>query len=390
MVERPKPLPPGLALRLRDFSMNLRKKQARWLLEYVSDASEKWMIAVEPFPFTVGRDEDCNLALQSQWVSRRHAQIHTSGGLLWIRDLGSTNGTFVNRELIRESQMLELGDIISFGRSDFCVKSADSIRPAGAEATICFDSTEEIARVASLEPRLRRLLRERNVIPHFQPILMFPDMDVIGYEILGRIGEDDLPSNPVELFEVAACMGCASELSVLFRERGVELGRMLPGSPLLFANTDPIELDQIDVLMESLERTRAMAAPNQIVLEINERAVQHPDEMKQFRDRLAALDIALAFDDFGVGQTRLIELAKTPPDFLKFDISLIRRIHLAPKRLHQMVLTFVKASKDLGIKTLAEGIECRDEGETCRQLGFEYAQGYFYGRPSLVGEFAVP
>ncbi|MGO9313482.1 MAG: EAL domain-containing protein [Syntrophobacteraceae bacterium] len=369
--------------------MNLRKEKTRWLLEHVSDASDKWMIAVEPFPFTVGRDEDCNLALQSQWVSRHHAQIHTSSGLLWIRDLGSTNGTFVNRELIQESQLLEPGDIISFGRSDFCLKSADSIRPSSAEATTSFDSTGELARMASLEPRLRRLLRERNVIPHFQPILMFPEMEVIGYEILGRIGEDDLPSDLVELFDLAAHMGCASDLSVLFRERGVDLGRRLPGSPLLFANTDPVELDRLDVLMESLERTCEMAPSSRIVLEINEKAVPHKDQMQQFRDRLTDLGIAVAFDDFGVGQIRLAELAKTPPDFLKFDISLIRRIHLAPKRLHQMVLTFVKAANDLGIKTLAEGIECCDEGETCRQLGFEYAQGYFYGRPSPIGEFAV-
>jgi EAL domain-containing protein (putative c-di-GMP-specific phosphodiesterase class I) len=369
--------------------MNLRKEKTRWLLEHVSDASDKWMIAVEPFPFTVGRDEDCNLALQSQWVSRHHAQIHTSSGLLWIRDLGSTNGTFVNRELIQESQLLEPGDIISFGRSDFCLKSADSIRPSSAEATTSFDSTGELARMASLEPRLRKLLRERNVIPHFQPILMFPDMEVIGYEILGRIGEDDLPSDLAELFDLAAHMGCASDLSVLFRERGVDLGRRLPGSPLLFANTDPIELDRLDVLMESLERTCEMAPSSRIVLEINEKAVPHKDQMQQFRDRLTDLGIAVAFDDFGVGQIRLAELAKTPPDYLKFDISLIRRIHLAPKRLHQMVLTFVKAANDLGIKTLAEGIECCDEGETCRQLGFEYAQGYFYGRPSPIGEFAV-
>lgn len=369
--------------------MNPRKKQTRWALEHVSDASEKWMIAIEPFPFTVGRDEDCNLALQSKWISRHHAEIQTSSGLLWIRDLGSTNGTFVNRNLIQESELLEPGDIISFGRSDFCVKKFDSIGSPCAEATTSFDSTE-LLHMASLVPMLQRLLRERNVIPHFQPILRFPDMHVVGYEVLGRIADDDLPSDPVQLFEVAAYMGCASDLSVLFRETGVDFGKKLPGSPLLFVNTDPAELDQIDVLMESLERTRAMAASNQIVLEINERAVQHPDEMKQFRDRLAALDIALAFDDFGVGQTRLIELAKTPPDFLKFDVSLIRHIHLAPKRLHQMVLTFVKASKDLGIKTLAEGIECHDESETCRQLGFEYAQGYCYGRPAPIGEFAVP
>lgn len=377
-----------MAVRLQDLSMNPKKQHIRWLLEHVSDASEKWTIAIEQFPFTVGRDEDCSLALQSKWVSRHHAQIQTSGGLLWIRDLGSTNGTFVNRKLIEDSELLEPGDIVSFGRSDFCVKSINSIRPTSVEATASFDS-EGLAHMASLEPILRRLLRERNVIPHFQPILSFPEMDVIGYEILGRIDEDALPHDPVELFDVAAYMGCTTDLSALFREKGVDLGRRLPGSPLLFANTDPVELERLDVLVESLEKTHEMAPSNRIVLEINEKAVPPTDEMKRFRDRLADLDIALAFDDFGVGQTRLAELAKTPPDFLKFDISLIRRIHLAPKRLHQMVLTFVKAARDMGIKTLAEGIECQGEGETCRQLGFEYAQGYFYGRPSPIGEFAI-
>ena len=186
--------------------------------------------------------------------------------------------------------------------------------------------------------------------------MRFSDTQAIGYEILGRIDEDDLPSDPVELFEVAAYMGCAYDLSALFRETGVDWGRRLPGSLLWFTNTHPAELDRLDLLMESLERTHEMAPSNQIVLEINERVLPRTDEMKQFRDRLAGLDIALAFDDFGVGQTRLVELAKMPPDLLKFDMSLVRNIHLAPKRLHQMVLTFVKAAHDLGIKTLAEGI----------------------------------
>jgi EAL domain-containing protein (putative c-di-GMP-specific phosphodiesterase class I) len=369
--------------------MNAIKEPDRWVLEHVSDASDKWMIAVERSPFTVGRDDDCNLALQTKWISRHHAEIQTSSGMLWIRDLGSTNGTFINGKLIQESELVEPGDIVSFGGSDFCVKRISSIQPASAEATTSFDSIEGLAHMAALEPVLRRLLRERSVIPHFQPILRFPDMHIIGYEILGRIGEDDLPHDPVELFDVATYMGCASELSTLFREKGVDFGSRLPGSPLLFVNTDPSELHRLAVLMESLERTREKAPSSRIVLEISEKAVPRTEEMKQFRDKLAGLDIGVAFDDFGVGQTRLVELAKTPPDFLKFDISLIRRIHLAPKRLHQMVLTFVKAAHDLGIGTLAEGIECEGEGETCRQLGFEYAQGYFYGRPSPIGEFTV-
>ena len=96
--------------------------------------------------------------------------------------------------------------------------------------------------------------------------------------------------------------------------------------------------------------------------------------------------MGLAYDDFGIGQTRLVELVKTPPDFLKFDMSLIRNIHLAPKRLHEMVSTFVKASQQLGIAAVAEGIECQNEAETCQQLGFDFAQGFFYGRPLPINE----
>ncbi|MBR9984336.1 MAG: EAL domain-containing protein, partial [Desulfosarcina sp.] len=75
-------------------------------------------------------------------------------------------------------------------------------------------------------------------------------------------------------------------------------------------------------------------------------------------------------------------LSNISPDYLKFDISLIRQIHLAPKRLHQMISTFIKASHDLGILTLAEGIECAEEAELCEQLGFDLGQGFFFGRPA--------
>ena len=114
----------------------------------------------------------------------------------------------------------------------------------------------------------------------------------------------------------------------------------------------------------------------------------YSEQMKRLKSMLTDLNIGLAYDDFGVGQTRLVELAKMPPDYLKFDISIIRNIHIAPNRLHQMVLTFIRAAHDLGIATLAEGIECREESETCKQLGFQYAQGYLYGHPLPVSAFS--
>jgi EAL domain-containing protein (putative c-di-GMP-specific phosphodiesterase class I) len=360
--------------------------QMRWYLEAVADANREWMVAIEPFPFIIGRDEDCNLKLTDKRISRRHTEIRKSGDHLWIRDFESTNGTFVNQKEIKQAELLEPGDIISIGKFEFCLKSVKSNSTATADETYSMDISEEFHRFASFEPNLRALLRERNAVPHFQPVLRFSDMTVLGYEILGRVADKDLPSNPSELLDMAQWIGCASDLSALFREVGVEIGRNLPGSPVLFVNSTPSEVCQMNILLESLEKIHAMAPLNKIVLEINEKATTDTNQMSRLHNGLGKLNIGLAFDDFGVGQSRLVELAKAPPDFLKFDISLIRHIHLAPNRLHQMVSTFVKAAQDLGIATIAEGIESSNEAETCRRLGFDFAQGFFYGRPLPITE----
>jgi len=357
-----------------------------WYLEAVADTDREWMVAIEPFPFIIGRDDDCNLKLTDKRISRRHSEIRKSGDHLWIRDFESTNGTFVNQKAIKQAELLEPGDTISIGKFKFCLKNVNSNTTAMAEETYSTDISEDLNCLVSIEPKLRALLRERNVVPHFQPVLRFSDTTIVGYEILGRIADEDLPSNPSELLDMAQWLGCAADLSALFREVGVDIGRNLPGSPILFVNSTPLEIHQMDVLLKSLERVHDMAPLNRIVLEINEKATTDTNEMARLRNGLARLQIGLAFDDFGVGQTRLMELAKAPPDFLKFDISIIHQIHLAPKRLHQMVSTFVKAAQDLGVATIAEGIECSDEAETCQRLGFNYAQGFFYGRPLPINE----
>jgi EAL domain-containing protein (putative c-di-GMP-specific phosphodiesterase class I) len=343
------------------------------------------MVTIDSVPFIIGREEDCSLKLIDKWISRHHSEIRKSGDHIWIRDLGSTNGTFVNRKKVKRAELLDAGDIISIGKFEFCVKRIESTVTM-AEETCAMEITDQFQNFALLEPKLQALIAERNVIPHFQPVLRFSDMSVIGYEILGRVADEGLPSNPADLLDLAEWLGCGSDLSAIFRERGVEEGRDLPGAPQLFVNTTPLEIYQMNVLLSSMEKIHDMKVPNRIVLEINEKAAQDTNEMSRLRGALEELDIALAFDDFGVGQTRLVELAKLPPDYLKFDISLIHGIHLAPKRLHQMVSTFVKATRDLGIAALAEGIECSDEAETCQTLGFDLAQGYFYGKPLSFAE----
>ena len=365
------------------------KDNVKWVLEAVTDSKKEWRVIIERDPFIVGRDEECELKLTDKRISRRHFEIRRGGDLIWIRDLKSTNGTFVNHKKINQAELLEQGDTISIGKFKFCVKNVESNYSPIADKTYSMDSmdiSQEFEDTKALEPRLRDLLIHRDVIPHFQPIVKFSSMEVIGYEILGRISDEHLPSNPAELLKLAQSFGYDSELSALFREVGVEIGRHLPGSPVLFVNTTPMEIYKIDDLLKSLKKIHDMAPSIRIVVEINEKAITTKNDMSRLRNGLEKLNMGLAFDDFGAGQTRLVELAKAPPDYLKFDASLIHEIHLAPKRLHQMLSTFVKAAQDLGIGTLAECIECSDEAKTCQQLGFHFAQGFFYGKPLPITE----
>jgi len=364
----------------------IENDRTHWYLESVADTNREWMVAIESFPFIIGRDTDCNLKLTDKWISRHHAEIRLSGNHLWARDLSSKNGTFINQEPIKQAELLEPGDSISIGKFKFGVKCV-GVDAAPTTEDTCFLS-DEFNYPPSMGVRLRDLIRSRNVIPHYQPILSIPNLDIVGYEILGRTTDPNLPDSAEELFEMADWFECAFELSAMFREVGVEKSKSLPGSPVLFVNVTPMEINQMDALLKSLEKAHRLSQATKLVVEINEKAVHKTEEMNRLRDTLEAFGMGLAFDDFGVGQTRLAELAKVPPDFLKFDISLIRNIHLAPTRLHQMVSTFVKAAQDIGVNTIAEGMECAEEAEACQELGFNLAQGYYYGRPQPVDKFS--
>jgi pSer/pThr/pTyr-binding forkhead associated (FHA) protein len=64
---------------------------------------------------SIGRDEANDLRLENRALSRRHAQLEVRGAGIWIRDLGSQNGTFINGERLEGARPIQGGDVISLG-----------------------------------------------------------------------------------------------------------------------------------------------------------------------------------------------------------------------------------------------------------------------------------
>jgi EAL domain-containing protein (putative c-di-GMP-specific phosphodiesterase class I) len=109
--------------------------------------------------------------------------------------------------------------------------------------------------------------------------------------------------------------------------------------------------------------------------------------MRKLKSILRDLDIGLAYDDFGAGPARLVEIVEVPPDYLKFDMQLIKDIDQATASRQQMLQALVKMMHDLGITTIAECIESEAEGVACQQLGFDLGQGFFYGKPAPIESY---
>ncbi|MDA8430012.1 MAG: EAL domain-containing protein [Geobacteraceae bacterium] len=337
-------------------------------LERKSQDGSLWVIAVEHSPFIIGRREGSNLLLTAEGVSRKHAELlETSDG--WrIRDCNSTNGTFVNGRRLTETLLLNHGDYITIGdiRFDVVGQIDDS------ECTMIINPDAE---------NFERMLDLKAVIPHFQPMISLSDGALIGYEVLGRIIYEGLPNSPTELFQISRPLGRQIELSELFRNSALEYAAQIGVKELILFNTLPEEMN-LESLARSLKKLRLSVPDLKLGMELHENAITDVRMMKRLRSMLNEQDMMLVYDDFGAGQSRLIELLDSVPDIVKFDRALIQNIQLRPEVSRTIIETLVKMARDAGIRTLAEGVNSREEAATCKAIGFELAQGYYFGRPA--------
>ncbi|MEM6366162.1 MAG: EAL domain-containing protein, partial [Planctomycetota bacterium] len=317
---------------------------------------------IDEQPFVVGRKSGNALKLQFRTVSGNHADLRLIDGKLFVQDLESTNGTYVNGKRVTTPVAVRDEDLIHFAEAPFRIRrqSPTSLTAGTISENVC---DQALALV-----QFDRLMSQRLVRPHFQPIVTLCGCRAIGFEILGRGSVFGLESVGA-MFQAAEQLNLEVELSRLLRWEGLRVGRDLPDGPTLFVNTHPKEMADGAALIDSLAKVRTMASQSEIVLEIHEAAITNPKSMQRLHASMKDLDIGLAYDDFGAGQARLSELVEARPDYVKFDIGLIRGIDTSDVNRMRMLKSLVTMVRDLDIKALAEGIETVDEAEACQEIG---------------------
>jgi len=358
--------------------------QDNWYLEGYFNAGMLSRLPVNTFPFQIGRQSGIGFTVPSGSVSRIHAEILNDDGRLILRDNNSTNGTFVNRNKLQGEIELQHGDVMHF--ADFEVRLIkESVRKPGEKT----NSSMTVVGMSALSDKmptgvreLQELLEKKMIVAAFQPIIHTGTEVIHAYEVLGRGTHPSLSRSPGPLFHIAESLsGLAIHLSQLFRDVGISTAATFDTNAKFFVNIHPDELNDINMLLRQMENLRKTYPKLALVLEIHEKAASNLDDMKKIRRELDQMNVELAYDDFGAGQARLLELVEAPAHYLKFDINLVREIDKAPEAKKDMVQMLVSMAAKMGISTLAEGLEREEEVKACREMGFDYIQGYYYGKP---------
>ncbi|MDG4552412.1 MAG: EAL domain-containing protein [Candidatus Contendobacter sp.] len=244
---------------------------------------------------------------------------------------------------------------------------------------------------------LRDALEQGRFRLYYQPIVPLdaPDPRPVRYEALLRVAYRGDPSQVSELVLPAAFIPAAERYGLMgaidrwviqmaFRDYARGIGQT---SARIAINLSGNSLSD-ESLLGFIEAQFAEYAfsPERVCFEITETAaIQNPRHAVELVTALKQRGSQLALDDFGSGLSSFHYLKTLPVDYLKIDGSFVKDM-MTNASDHALVAAINQMSHTLGIQTIAEYAHNRAIVERLRELGVDYAQGYFFGQPMPWGE----
>jgi PAS domain S-box-containing protein len=227
-------------------------------------------------------------------------------------------------------------------------------------------------------------LEHGRIVPYFQPIVDLRDGTLTSFEVLARWTHPVRgPLPPEHFIQLAEEAGCIGELSESILKQAFQAAAsILPRHITLAVNISPLQLRESSFPGE-LERIASAAGfpLNQIVLEVTESALLgNIAHARAIAHALKDLGVKLALDDFGTGYSSLRHLQSLPFDELKVDRSFVSDMgHTRESR--KIAAAVIGLGQSMGLKTVAEGVEDRNQADMLLWLGCDQAQGWLYGHP---------
>jgi diguanylate cyclase (GGDEF)-like protein len=316
--------------------------------------------------------------------------------------------------------VVALGGAVPIGAGVARVGASIGVATATAETTLeglihCADVAMYAAkaqgkgRVQSFEPGLLRLDSAQaafeqqlasaayadELVIHYQPVLSLQSGRCTAVEALVRWQH---PKQgllyPDSFIETAERIGAICDIGAYVLRRAcadTAAWRLAyPSSPLaIHVNVSALQLDDagfIDSVMACLEEFRL--PPEQLVLEITETIVISDPVAIERLNMLAAHGVTIAIDDFGTGYSALTTLRSLPAKIVKIDKSFVAGC-TENAQDRAVIEAVVKMAAQMGMRTIAEGVERPEQQQFLEGIDTDAVQGYLYLRPTGAEEFGA-
>jgi predicted signal transduction protein with EAL and GGDEF domain len=225
----------------------------------------------------------------------------------------------------------------------------------------------------------------------YQPVFDIEDGKLAGFEALLRMHHPErgvIP--PADFIPIAEETGLITKLGAWALTEACKVAVNWPEHITVSVNISP-EQFYTGTLLTDVHNALAVSSfpPYRLELEVTESTLLKDSEVVlQQLNSLRELGCSIALDDFGTGYSSLSYLWKFPFSKLKVDRSFVQAADTNPT-VRSMLKSIIDLSRNLGLKTTAEGIETPSQAAIVRQFGADFVQGYLTGRPAHATDVAA-
>ncbi len=227
---------------------------------------------------------------------------------------------------------------------------------------------------------IKQALQNHKVIPYFQPIYDIKLNKIDKYESLMRLqSKENKIINPADFLETAKKTKLYPKLTKEIFNQVLESAKCSNCEfSINLSVNDILNKETSQFILKQLEKSNI---GSWLVFEILEsEGIENYKQVTNFLRELKALGGKIAIDDFGSGYSNFEYILKLDVDFLKIDGSLIKNIDIN-EDAQIIASTIVDFAKKLKIKTIAEYVHNKNIYDMVKNLGFNYAQGYYVSKP---------
>lgn len=259
-----------------------------------------------------------------------------------------------------------------------------------------YSSLNNKTSVLCIARQLEEAINTNNVIPAYQPIVNLADGNIVADEALARIRTADN-----ELVEASKFIEAALQLELVHRidhsiirqsiqacsarllETEIPLYHFVNVSADLLRHSDLVQ-DILDLAIEQCGNCGVLVGDEKpLIIEITEhQLISNTEEARKILQPLLDFGLTLAVDDFGSGYSSLHYLADLPVSYLKIEGELVRRV-TRDEKVRAIISGIQNIANDLGMTTIAEYVEDEATHNELLELGVQWGQGNYYGKPEI-------